>query len=95
MAFLNGASCLLKMTAWSIEVAPVPDSSNVATPTNPIITIPTSIYRMRMVMMPKKGVPGHYRIIGPAVTIPHLITSVGAAFSWCTKPPRPEKYNRG
>ena len=28
----TGASGLLKMTAWRIEVAPVPDLSNVATP---------------------------------------------------------------
>jgi hypothetical protein len=39
------------------------------TPTNPIITIPTSIYRMRMVMMSKKGVPGHYRMIHPVSTV--------------------------
>ena len=49
MAFLNwrfstGASGLLKMTAWWIEVAPVPGSSNVATPTKAIITIPITLY---------------------------------------------------
>jgi hypothetical protein len=33
------------MTAWRIEVAPVPGLSNVATPTKAIITIATSIYR--------------------------------------------------
>jgi hypothetical protein len=32
------------MTAWRIEVAPVPDLSNVTTPTNPIITIPITLY---------------------------------------------------
>jgi hypothetical protein len=41
----TGASGLLKMTAWWIEVAPVPGLSNVATPTKAIITIATSIYR--------------------------------------------------
>ena len=40
----TGASGLLKMTAWRIEVAPVPDLSNVATPTKPIITIPITLY---------------------------------------------------
>ena len=39
-------------------MAPVPDLSNVATPTRPIITIPITLYMdMGMVMMPKKGVP--------------------------------------
>src|SRR5215218_6634815 len=32
------------MTAWRIEVAPVPGLSNVATPTKPIITIPITLY---------------------------------------------------
>ena len=40
----TGASGLLKMTAWRIEVAPFPDLLNVATPTKAIITIATSIY---------------------------------------------------
>src|SRR5918995_4085238 len=40
----TGASGLLKMTAWSIEVAPVPGLSNVATPTKAIITIPITLY---------------------------------------------------
>ena len=33
MAFLNWRFGLTRMTAWRIEVAPVPDLSNVATPT--------------------------------------------------------------
>ena len=45
MAFLNWRFGLTQVTAWRIEVAPVPDLSNVATPTKAIITIPTSIYR--------------------------------------------------
>ncbi len=44
MAFLNWRFGLTQMTAWRIEVAPVPGLSNVATPTEAIITIPTSIY---------------------------------------------------
>ena len=40
----TGASGLLKMTAWRIEVAPVPDLSNVAAPTKAIITIPITLY---------------------------------------------------
>ena len=32
------------MTAWWIEVAPVPGLSNVATPTKDIITIPITLY---------------------------------------------------
>jgi hypothetical protein len=40
----TGASGLLKMTAWRIEVAPVPDLSNVATSTKAIITIPITLY---------------------------------------------------
>src|SRR5215212_10732443 len=34
-----------QLTLWRIEVAPVPDLSNVSTPTKAIITIPISIYR--------------------------------------------------
>ena len=44
MAFLNWRFELTQMTAWRIEVAPVPDLSNVATPTKPIITIPITLY---------------------------------------------------
>ena len=44
MAFLNWRFGLTQMTAWRIEVAPVPGLSNVATPTKPIITIPITLY---------------------------------------------------
>jgi hypothetical protein len=44
VAFLNWRFGLSQMTAWKIEVAPVPGLSNVATPTNPIITIPITLY---------------------------------------------------
>ena len=44
MAFLNWRSELNQMTAWWIEVAPVPGLSNVATPTKDIITIPIALY---------------------------------------------------
>ena len=44
MAFLNWRFGLTQMTAWRIEVAPVPDLSNVATPTKSIITIPITLY---------------------------------------------------
>jgi hypothetical protein len=44
VAFLNWRFGLSRMTAWRIEVAPVPDLSNVATPTRPIITIPITLY---------------------------------------------------
>ncbi len=47
------------MTAWRIEVAPVPGLSNVATPTKAIITIPSLYMDVGIVMMPKKGVPSH------------------------------------
>jgi hypothetical protein len=55
----TGASGLLKMTFWRIEVAPIPDLSNVATPHN--LSSPSqSLYMdVGMVMMPKKGVPSH------------------------------------
>src|SRR5215211_5822516 len=50
----TGASGLLKMTAWWIEVAPVPDLSNVATSTKPITT--QSLYMdMGMAMIREKG----------------------------------------
>ena len=53
----TGASGLLKMTAWRIEVAPFPDLSNVYAPQ--YLSSPSqSLYMdMGMVMMPKKGVP--------------------------------------
>ena len=44
MAFLNWRFGLTQMTAWRIEVAPVPGLSNVATPTRAIITIPITLY---------------------------------------------------
>ena len=44
MAFLNWRFGLTQLTAWRIEVAPVPDVSNVATPTKAIITIPITLY---------------------------------------------------
>ena len=44
MAFLNWRFGLTQTPIWRIEVAPFPHSSNVAAPTKPIITIPTSIY---------------------------------------------------
>ena len=43
MAFLNWRFGLTQMIAWRIEVAPVPDLSNVATPTKAIITIPITL----------------------------------------------------
>jgi hypothetical protein len=44
VAFLNWRFGLTQMTAWRIGVGPVPDLSNVTTPTRAIITIATSIY---------------------------------------------------
>jgi hypothetical protein len=44
VAFLNWRFGLTQMTAWRIEVAPVPGLSNVATPTKAIITIPITLY---------------------------------------------------
>ena len=44
MAFLNWRFGLIQTTLWRIEVAPVPDLSNVATPTKAIITIPIPLY---------------------------------------------------
>jgi hypothetical protein len=44
VVFLNWRFGLTQMTAWRIGVGPVPDLSNVTTPTKPIITIATSIY---------------------------------------------------
>jgi hypothetical protein len=43
--FLNWRFGLTQITAWRIEVAPIPDLSNVATPTKAIITIPITLYR--------------------------------------------------
>jgi hypothetical protein len=44
VALLNWRFGLTQMTAWRIEVAPVPDLSNVASPTKAIITIPITLY---------------------------------------------------
>jgi hypothetical protein len=44
VAFLNWRFGFTQITAWSIEVAPVPGLSNVATPTKAIITIPNTLY---------------------------------------------------
>jgi hypothetical protein len=44
VALLNRPFGLTQMTAWRIEVAPIPDLSNVATPTKAIITIPITLY---------------------------------------------------
>jgi hypothetical protein len=44
VAYLNLRFGLTEMTLWRIEVAPVPDLSNVATPTKAIITIPITLY---------------------------------------------------
>ncbi len=61
MAFLNCRFGLTQMTAWRIEVAPVPGLSNVATPTKAIITTQSLYMDMGMVMMPKKGGPERWR----------------------------------
>jgi hypothetical protein len=44
VAFLNWRFGLTQMTAWRIEVAPVPGLSNGMTSTKPIITIPITLY---------------------------------------------------
>jgi hypothetical protein len=44
VAYLNLRFGLTEMTLWRIEVAPVSDLSNVATPTKAIITIPITLY---------------------------------------------------
>jgi hypothetical protein len=44
VAFLNWRLGLTQLTAWWIEVAPVPGLSEVATPTRAIITIPITLY---------------------------------------------------
>jgi hypothetical protein len=61
VAFLNWRFGLTQMTAWRIEVAPVPGLSNVATPEN--LSSPShSLYMdMAMVIMPKKGAPERRR----------------------------------
>jgi hypothetical protein len=44
VAFLNWRFGLTQMTAWRIEVAPVPVLSKVASPTKAIITIAITLY---------------------------------------------------
>jgi hypothetical protein len=44
VTFLNWRFGLTQITAWRIEVAPIPDLSNVASPTKAIITIPITLY---------------------------------------------------
>jgi hypothetical protein len=44
MAFLNWRFGLTQTVLWRIKVVPVPDLSNVATPTKAIITIPITLY---------------------------------------------------
>jgi hypothetical protein len=52
--FLNWRFRLTQMTAWMIEVAPVPDLSNVATPQK--LSSPSqSLYMDMGMVMPKKG----------------------------------------
>jgi hypothetical protein len=58
VAFLNWRFGLTQMTAWRIEVAPVPDLSNVGVPPQKLSSPSQSLYMdMGMVMMPKKGGP--------------------------------------
>jgi len=58
VTFVNWRFGLTQMTAWRIEVAPFPHSSNVATPPQKLSSPSQSLYMdMAMVMMPKKGVP--------------------------------------
>ena len=64
MAFLNWRFGLTRMTAWRIEVAPVPDLSNVATLTKPIITIPITLYGYGNGDDTRKGVPRAARWAG-------------------------------
>jgi hypothetical protein len=58
VAFLNWRLGLTQMTAWRIEVAPVPGLSNVATPHKSYHHHPNHYMDMGMVMMPKKGSRG-------------------------------------
>jgi hypothetical protein len=48
---------LTQMTLWTIEVAPVPDLSNVAAPQKLSSPSPPLYMDMGMVMMQKMGVP--------------------------------------
>jgi hypothetical protein len=55
VAFLNWRLGLTQTTAWMIEVAPVPDLSNVYACENPSSPSQSLYMGMGMVMMPKKG----------------------------------------
>jgi hypothetical protein len=57
VAFLNWHFGLTQMTAWRIEVVPVPDLSNVAVPTKAIITIPITLYGYGNGDEAEEGVP--------------------------------------
>jgi hypothetical protein len=57
VAFLNWRFGLTQTTLWRIEVAPVPDLSNVYTCEDPSSPSQSLYMDMGMVMMPKKGVP--------------------------------------
>ena len=57
MAFLNWRFGLTQMTAWRIEVAPVPGLLSVATPPQKLSSPSQSLYMdMGVVMMPKRRV---------------------------------------
>jgi hypothetical protein len=55
VAFLNWRLGLTQLTAWRIEVAPVPGLSNVATPKNLSSPSPHLYMDMGMVMIREKG----------------------------------------
>jgi hypothetical protein len=58
VAFLNWRFGLTQMTAWSIQAAPFPGLSNLATPPQKLSSPSQSLHLdMGMVMMPKKGLP--------------------------------------
>jgi len=57
VAFLNWRFGLTRRPLWRIEGAPVPDLSNVATPTKAIITIPITLYGYGNGDVREKGVP--------------------------------------
>jgi len=62
VAFLNWRFELTQVTAWRIEVAPVPGLSSVATPPQYLSSPSQSLYMdMAMVMMPKQGGPERRR----------------------------------
>jgi hypothetical protein len=61
VAFLNWRFGLTQTTLWRIEVAPVPDLSNVYTCEDPSSPSQSLYMDMGMVMMPKKGGPERRR----------------------------------